>query len=491
MNRLFIFIITLFIANTFAEAQKSGYDIKVKIEGFEEKEMYLGYFYADKQYLRDTAQVDEAGWFRFQGEEAFDGGVYLIVMPPDNKFFQLILDENEQQFTIETKMPDMAGNLKLKNAPDNQLLYDYLGFLSAKRPASEQLGKELKAAEGDEAASKKIRAKMEALNQEVTDFQKNLIAKHPKTITAAIVKANMPLEEPKYEGETPEEKQMNRWRWNDAHYFDNINLGDPRMMRTPFLFNKVNDYVDKMVIQHPDTIGKAIDRVLTLMKPADETFKYYLIHFLNKYANAKIVGMDAVYVHIVETYYETGQAPWTEEEQLAKIVDNARKLKPVLIGKTAPNIKMQTQDKQEFDLYSVDAPYTVMLVWDPDCGHCKKSMPAIKEFYEEFKDKGVEVFAICNKSWERDDDGNINLDEVKKCWEYIEEKEIGQWVNVVDPFHRSRYKSLYFIQSTPKIFVLDKDKKIVSKGISGEQLSDVMSRIIEVDQKKWEEEGEE
>lgn len=489
MNRIFTFILALLTFGVFAQAQQTGYNIEVKIDGFEEKEMYLGYFYADKQYLRDTAQVDEDGWFRFQGEEAFDGGVYLIVMPPNNKFFQLVLDENEQHFTIETKMPDMAGNLKLKNAPDNQLLYDYLGFLSDKRPQSEKLGKELETVKDDEAASAKVRAKMEALNQEVTDYQQKLVANYPNTITAAIVKANMPLDEPEYEGETTEEQQMNRWRWNDAHYFDNINLGDPRMMRTPFLFNKVNDYVDKMVIQHPDTISKAIDRVLTLMKPAEETFQYYLIHFLNKYANSNIVGMDAVYVSIVEKYYATGQAPWTEEEQLAKIIDNARKLEPILIGKTAPNIKMQTQDKQEFDLYSVDAPYTVMLVWDPDCGHCKKSMPAIKEFYEKFKDKGVEVFAICNKSWERDDDGNISLDEVAKCWEYIDEKEIGQWVNVVDPFHRSRYKSLYFIQSTPQIFVLDKDKKIISKRISGEQLSDVMDKIIEMDQKEWEQEG--
>ena len=45
--------------------------------------------------------------------------------------------------------------------------------------------------------------------------------------------------------------------------------------------------------------------------------------------------MDAVYVHIVKNYYAKGLAPWTEEDQLKKIVKNAEKLEPLLIGKTA------------------------------------------------------------------------------------------------------------------------------------------------------------
>jgi thiol-disulfide isomerase/thioredoxin len=485
----FLFIISVFVST---QAQSAGYDIQIKVDGYEPDTVYLGYFYADKQYLKDTTARGEDGYFRFQGDEKLDGGIYLVVMPPDNKFFQIIIDENEQQFKVETAMPDMAGNLKLNNAPDNKLLYDYLGFLSEKRPASEKLGQELKAAEGNEAEMERIRAEMKKLNEEVSAYQKKLIAKHPKSMTAAVVRANMPLEEPEYEGETEEDKQMNRWRWNTKHYFDNLDLGDSRLMRSPFLFNKVNDYTDKMVIQHPDTVSKAIDRVLTLMQPSEENFKYYLIHFLNKYAASKIVGMDAVYVHLVENYYEKGLAPWTEEEQLAKIVDNAKKLKPVLIGKTAPDIEMQKRDGTKLNLYSVDSPFTILLVWDPECGHCKKSMPALKDFYANYKDKGVEVFAVCNKSWERDDDGNVSLKEVEKCWEYIDDNEIGTWINVVDPFHKSRYKSLYYIQSTPQIFVLDKDKKIVSKRIDATQLPDVMDRLMELEEKEMlEQEGKE
>ncbi len=480
---IFTFLLTLLLA--FNIKAQNGYNFKIKIEGFNQKEIYLGYFYGDKQYLRDTTQVDDKGYFTFQGKEELPGGVYLIVMPPDNQWFQLLLSAGEQNFTIETALPDLAGNVKVKGSKDNELLYKYLDFLNQKRAISEKINNELKIAKEANQNTESITKELELLNQEVVTYQKSIVDKYPKTLSAMLVKANMPLDEPKeFAGETQEDKEINRWRWNQKHYFDNMDLTDPRMLRTPFLFKSLTDYVDKMVVQHPDTIALAVERVLNLVKPAEETFKYYLIHFLNKYAASNIIGMDAVYVHIVEQFYAKGLAPWTEKEQLEKIIDNANNLKPTLIGKIAPDIILQTRDKKEIALHDVVSPYTIILVWDPDCGHCKKSMPDMKKFYEAYKDKGVQVFAICNKSWEKDENGGISLKEVEKCWDYIDKNDYDGWLNVVDPFNRSRYKSKYFIQSTPQIFILDKDKKIISKRLASEQLTEVMDQIIKMDEKK-------
>lgn len=488
MNK-FIFTAALALVCTVAAIGQEAYNIKFKAEGFEEKELYLGYFYGDKQYLKDTTTVGDDGYFTFKGEEALTPGIYLIVLPPDNKFFQVLINEAEQKFTIDAKYPNLGANPTIKGSKDNQLLYTYLTFLNDMRTQSTALDKAFKSAQEAGEPTEKQEAKLKKLNEQVLGKQKEIVAAYPNTLTAAIIKANMPLDEPETLLSTDEETRVKRWRWNQKHYFDNLDLDDPRMLRTPFLFPKVMDYVEKMVVQHPDTINLAIDRVLEEMKPAEETFKFYLIHFLNKYANGKIVGQDAIYVHLVDNYYAKGLATWTEQEQLDKIVDEANKMKPTLIGKIAPNIKLLTKDKQELWLHGVESPYTVMMVWDPDCGHCKKSMPDVKKFYEEFKDKGVEIFAICNKSWERDDEGQITLKEVEKCWDYIEENEINGWINIVDPYNRSRYKQIYNIRSTPQIFILDKDKKIVSKKIAGEQLSEVMNKIIEMDQQKWEQDN--
>jgi methyl coenzyme M reductase alpha subunit len=52
--------------------------------------------------------------------------------------------------------------------------------------------------------------------------------------------------------------------------------------------------------------------------------------------------------------------------------------------------------------------------------------------------------------------------------------------NAVDPYHRSRYKTVYDIRTTPQIFVLDTDKKILSKRIGAEQLPEVIDHILKV-----------
>ena len=450
------------------------------MDGFEGKEAYLGYYFGDKQYLKDTAYVQSNGWFYFEGNEKLDGGMYLVVLPPDNQFFQILIDDNNQWISMETKYADLPGAMKTSGSEDNKLFYEYLNFLTEKRPKADDLRKQLEAAGEDEKKKAKAQEKIDALDKEVADYQKSIVAKHPKSMTAAVIKANQPLENmPEFTGEQ-KEKDTKAFYWTRQHWFDNIDLSDPKMLRTPFLFQKIDHYVNKMTVQHPDSFNIAIDKVLEMTRPAPETFKYYLIHFLNYFAKSNIVGMDAVYVHIAQKYYKSGQAPWTEEDQLKKIIENADRLEPLLIGKKAPNIEMETQDGKKIWLHDFKSPLTVLFFWDPECGHCKKSMPEMVQFAKDYKDKGVAIFAICTKLVTRDDEGNLSLKEVDSCWSTIKDREMNVFFNAVDPYHRSRYKTLYDIRSTPQIYVLDTDKEILSKRIGAEQLKEVIDHILKV-----------
>lgn len=461
-----------FFANPLQAAD--GYRIGVKLEDYAEKEIYLAYHYGDKQYIRDTVAINEEGWFVFAGEEKMESGVYLVVLPPDNSFFQVLIDE-DQEFNLVASAKDPVNTIRLDGSMDNELFYQYLHFLNDMRPKAEELRQEKEAAGENEDKKKKIQSKLDDIDQEVKAFQDNMIEKYPNSLPAAIIKANMPIDQPEFAGDE-KEVQEKRWRYMQHHYFDNLDLADPRLLRTPFLFQRVDHYVHKLHIQHPDTISLAIDYVLEKMKPAEETFKFYLIHFLNEFAKSKIVGMDAVYVHLVEEYYAKGLAPWTDEEQLEKILENAKELKPLLIGKIAPDLNMQTRDGASVSLHEVESPYTILYFWRYDCGHCKKSTPIMKEFYEKYKDKGVKIFAVCAKF----------RDEVPECWEYIDDNEIGDWLHTVDPYHRSRYGKIYSVKTTPQVYVLDHKKEILSKRIGAEQLEEVMDRIIEMNNKEKE-----
>lgn len=474
-NVLAVFFFLCFA--TLGAQDKIGYQIKVKVSGFAEKQLYLGYYYGDKQYLKDTAYAANNGWFYFEGDEKLPGGLYLIVMPPDNKFFQIVInDEEDQWFSVQTDAEDPVNKMKLEGSEDNQLFYNYLLYLEKKRPEADKLKAELDSLPQGDKKREKIEAKIKALDEEVLAYQRKIISEHPKSTTAAIIKANLPLTPPVFEGD---DKDLKAFRWTRQHWFDNVDLADDRLLRTPVLQQKVDHFIQKMTVQHPDSISAAIDQVLNAMRPSEENFKYFLIHFLNEYAKSKIVGMDAVYVHLGLKYYATGQAPWTDPEQLEKIVDNAKKLEPLLIGKKAPDLLLETQDGAQVHLHQFSSPLTVLFFWDPDCSHCKKSMPDMVKFAQDYKDKGVAVFAICTKLVTRDDQGNLSLKEVNKCWDSIKEHHMDLFFNTVDPYHRSRYKTIYDIRSTPQIYVLDEDKTILSKRIGAEQLPEVIDFILE------------
>ncbi|MCB0661160.1 MAG: redoxin domain-containing protein [Saprospiraceae bacterium] len=452
-----------------------GYHIKIKLNGFEQDSIFFGYQYGDKQYVRDTIQKNKDGWFHIEGDEALQGGVYMIVIPPDNKYFELLIDENNQNFTVETSYDDLVTKMKIKGSKDNILFYDYLNFLSSKRPEAEALQKQITEAGEDENAKKPLQEKLDKLNESVQEMQQKIVKEHPLSLPAAIIKATFAIDYPAFEGDE-KEVQMQKWLYTKEHYFDNINLSDDRLARTNLLFQRIDYYINKLEVQHPDSLNKAIDFILEKMDPKGENFKFYVVHFLNTYAKSKIVGMDAVYVHIVDKYYKTDMAYWTPDSTMQKIVENADALEPILIGKTAPDIQMQKKDGTKVKLSEVESPFTVIYVWDPDCGHCKKAAPIVVDFYEKFKDKGVTIFSICGKF----------TDEVPSCWDTIEEKGFDNFMNVVDPYHRSKYKVLYNIKSTPQIFILDKDKKIIMKRIGAEQLSEVMDQIILQEQREME-----
>lgn len=446
---------------------QSGHKIKINLSGYSEDVLYLAYHLGNKQYVKDTANREPDNSFVFSSDEPLDAGNYMLVLAPDNTTFEFLIGANEQRFGLSLDHDNMMETVELTgSSKENQLFFDYLKYLTERRKEAKAIQDETSAS-SDGSDDQGQQQKLNALNEKVVAYQKQLVTQNPKTLTAGIVKASMDINYPDVEG-TESEKQLKLWRYAQQHYFDNVDLADERLIRTPLLHGKVDYYINKLQIQNPDTISLAIDQLLSQMKPATETYQYYVIHFLNEYARSKIVGMDAVYVHMVEQYYTHGRAPWVEADQLEKILDNAARLKPLLIGKTAPNIKLLGRNGEGFSLHDVEAEYTILYFWRFDCDHCKESTPDLAKFFKEFRDKGVKMLAVCTKA----------ANEVQGCFDYADENALDGWIQASSPAGQSLENGPFHVQSTPLIFVLDKNKVIKSKRLSASQLADLIPRLM-------------
>jgi len=470
---------------SFSFAQ-DGYEIKVKIDGFENDTLLLGYQYLDKQYIKDTVLV-EGDTYTFKGGKMLDCGMYLLVMPPTNQYLQILINDEDQKFSIATNTSTPVQSAKIDGSEENNLFYEYLSFISTKTPMAQELHKQLTEEKELKKDIKNTQEKLNALNTEVTDYQKNVIEKHPGTLTARVIQTSREIDVPEFG--TDEESRRKRFYYIREHWFDNMDLSDPCMIRTSLIHNKVMTYLEKLTVQHPDSIAQSVDIIIEKAGGNEETKRHWLSTLLNKYANSKIIGMDALYVHIVMNYYAKGETPWVDPEKLLEIVDNASKTEPLLIGKIAPEISIplldveatliamekEVDEKKKFvlgekvSLHGLDSPYKVLFIWAPDCGHCKKSMPAMISFYDEYKDKGVELYAICHQ----------NYKSTPECAEFIKDRpEMLRWINVTDPYFRSRYQSLYNVKSTPQIYVLDDTNEILFKRVGADQLGDVIDDLL-------------
>jgi peroxiredoxin len=176
------------------------------------------------------------------------------------------------------------------------------------------------------------------------------------------------------------------------------------------------------------------------------------------------MGMDALVVDLSKRYYLTGDAYWADQETIKKIRENLYFMENNLLGMTAPELKLESIDSlQSFSLHQVKAKITILLIYEPGCSHCQEYVPALhKEVYEPYKNKGLAVYAVYSMS---------NWGEWDK---FVNEHGLSDWINVWDPTHQSGFKVIYDARKTPAVYVLDKDKKIIAKKVSVEQLKQIM-----------------
>lgn len=467
---------TLILAFFFFASQYSyggdGHKITFELKNYDSSELIIGYYYGEQTLVQDTLRTDQAdGKFILEGEEPLNHGVYLMLTQPTVEFIQFLVEE-DQEFTLKTNALEL-GDVKFEGSEENTRFYNYLDFIKDNRKSVTELQKKKSELDSLGKPTDKLTEEIQKINTSVRAKQNNVASENPNSIISMLINANKQIEIPEFEG-TEEEIKLKKFKYYKDHYFDHIPLDKPETIRTPFLHERVNYYLDKLTHAHPDSINKSLDTILFKSKPAEETYRYYLSHFLNKYHGSKVVGYDAVYVHLALEYYAKGEAPWVDEENLNKIIDKAKRTKPLLIGKQAPDFSAKDKDGVDHTLSKIDADYKVLMFWKPECGHCKKAMPHVIEFQDKFIDKGVRVISFCT-------DGRKNI---KKCWESVEEKGMNNLLNLADEIGRSQAQAKFYATSTPYIYILNRAGEILMKRIGAEQLEEVMDEIIKLDKEE-------
>ena len=460
----------VFFSAAAQKKQKENYRIGVVIPHLPGKTVYLGYHFANKNYVLDTLLLDDKGRGAFTGSDTLPGGVYLLVMP-NMRYVEFLVDEENRFFTIETDTTDFFNTIHFKGSKENSDFLLYQKKLSALNKKLASLHRRLRDNRGNADSTEVLQEQVDAINRQTGELNRGVIDKHPGTFLAHLVEAMTPPDVPDIQvaDDVPNRDSLlwvMRYGWLRDHYFDGVDFSDERLLRSPVLYNRLNQYFNRILIQRPDSLIPQVDRIIARAEGNDKVYQYVVIYLLNNYQQANIMGLDEVYVHLAEKYYLSGKAPWADSTLLVKLQERIDHLKPNLIGHKAHDLKMETLDGQWVDLYEIDKPWVILIFWDPNCGHCKKALPKLYNIYKKYRDKGLEVMTVY-------------IYDNKEVWKkHLEEHDYLDWINAWDPYQTTRFRFYYDVYSTPIIYVLDKDKKIIAKRIDIDVLKKFLKNKI-------------
>ncbi|MCU4175528.1 redoxin domain-containing protein [Carboxylicivirga sp. N1Y90] len=461
---LFILLIATFSSNA------QGHNINVSVSNSNDTSIILGYHFNKQMLVQDTAYINPEGGFTFEGNAPLKQGIYVIYLNSE-KLFDVLIGK-EQKLNINIDANNLPHSIIINGSNESSNFLEYQKFIQTKQREAKSIQDVLKAEE-ETSNKEKLQQQLRDMGDEVQQKALQLIQANPNTFLASFLQGLQEVEVPEMnapEGTANPDSiiQQKRFDYYKAHYFDNIDFQDERFLRTPYFANKIERYLSQALVV-PDTINKGIDQMIEKAEGCDEV-QDYLIKFLFNWANeSKVMGMDRVMVHVGEKYYLSGKADWANEEFIAKLQERVDKLKPNLIGNIAPDFKMESITGEVFRLSEIDALFTILIFWEPECGHCEKEVPRLnKEVWQKYADKGVKIIAIYTQH-------------EKEPWQkFIEDNALEEWIHLYDPYNKSGFRSNYDIYSTPVIYILDKNKQIKAKRLAAEQIPGFLDHYLKL-----------
>ena len=477
-----IFILVLAGFCPMLTAYPQGYEIKTKINGLKDTIIILGHYLNKSMYPDDTAKVDKKGYGVFKGDRPLPGGMYLIYLP-STRYFEMILGE-DQEFSLETDTVNFIESLSYKGSEENQVFLTFQRFMIGLRKEADSVQALIKNTTV-ETEKENLYEQAGKINESRIAYIEKVAGDYPGLFAARFLKATLDINVP----DPPRDANGNvidsTWQYYyfRNHYFDNFDISDPRLLRTPLYEEKVMHYITKVVPQIPDSLIVEADKLIEKTRSDSNLFRYMLITLFNYFGKSNYMGMDAVQIHIADKYYIT-DSWWSDPKFIADLKERVEKTKPLLIGKIAPDIELVLVPAEHFikaqndtilkkfphvgnhfKLSEVEAEFLVLVFWEADCGHCKTAIPNLYEIYEKkLKETGVKVLAV----------STLFGEEGKVKWiDFINSHKLYAWMNAWNPYSYD-FKVQYDVMTTPQIFILDRNKKIVAKKIAAEQVEDII-----------------
>lgn len=137
------------------------------------------------------------------------------------------------------------------------------------------------------------------------------------------------------------------------------------------------------------------------------------------------------------------------------------------VGSVAPEIILPGTDGAEEKLSALRGNVVLIDFWASWCGPCRKENPHVVRLYQKYNNKGFEVFSV-------------SLDKSRDAWLKAIADDQLDWTHVSDlKYWKSAAAKQYGVTSIPFTVLIDKQGKIIAKGLRGAALERKLAELLD------------
>lgn len=249
------------------------------------------------------------------------------------------------------------------------------------------------------------------------------------------------------------------------HYWDKFDFTDTTLIHLPDITEQaISDYIGMMkyvpeitaVASIKDMMGKA---------SADSTMFAYFSSLYEKYLYDPNSPMrnESLYIYVLETVLEAPVLDEVSKIRPAHLLELALKNR---VGKQAADFTYTLADGKKGTLYHTKADYLLLFFYNPDCHACKEitdqlaASPLVTEWIRNNKLKVLAVYP----------------DEDLEAWKNHISYMPASWINSYDATVSLKNDEIYDLKAIPTLYLLDKDKKVVLKDVTFNQVENYLKQ---------------
>ncbi|MCX6150874.1 MAG: TlpA disulfide reductase family protein [Ignavibacteriales bacterium] len=406
----------------------------------------------EKTTLRDSVTVIANGIYKFTLDKGnYHPGFYRLSFNK-NKWIDFVNDGED--VSIKTYANNVLDSLKVINSESNKIYNSFILLNKQYKIKTELLQLILARYPKDDGYYKTTEQKVKELQNEYTEFVKVISQKNPNSFVARYIRsAQLPV----VDYSLPIDKQI---VYLKSHALDKVDFSDAGLIYSDVFSNKSIEYLTyyrnpqlpKELLEKEFMI--AVDTILNKAKVHQLVYQHiteYLIDGFKKF------GFDKIIDYIIQNYVIKDDLCLDEktENSIQRRLDQNKKLP---IGAIAPNIVLPDAGGKDIDLSKLNSEKVLIVFYASWCPHCNELIPKLNDLYIKQKTKSLEVFAI-------------SVDTTKSDWLNFIKKNNLNWINLFAvKGWGSKAASDYYLYATPTMFLLDKQRKIILKPTTFEEI---------------------